>query len=41
MVAGGKDIVTNMGDRVVNSSIGGQWKNRVKGLDTAAKAIPE
>lgn len=41
MIAGGKDVVTEMGDRGVNSSIGSQWKNRVDGLDTAAGKVPE
>ncbi|SFZ77021.1 polymorphic toxin type 15 domain-containing protein [Chitinimonas taiwanensis] len=41
MIAGGKDVVTSMGDRGVNSSIGSQWKDRVAGLDKAAKEIPE
>ena len=40
MIAGGTDIVTSMGDRGVNSSIGSQWKSRVDVLDKAAKAIP-
>jgi hypothetical protein len=49
MIAGGKDIVTSMGDKGVNSSIGSQWKNgvdelgrtRVTALDDAAKTVPE
>jgi hypothetical protein len=49
MIAGGKDIVTSMGDKGVNSSIGSQWKNgvddlgrsRVEALDAAAKSVPE
>lgn len=49
MIAGGKDIVTSMGDKGVNSSIGSQWKNgvddlgrnRVTALDDAAKSVPE
>lgn len=41
MIAGGKDVVTMMGDRGVNSSIGAQWKDRVTDLDTAAKGVPE
>jgi hypothetical protein len=40
MIAGGHDIVTNMGDRGVNSSIGSQWRNRVKSIDTETKKIP-
>lgn len=41
MIAGGKDVVTAMGDKGVNSSIGAQWKDRVAGLDKAAKDIPD
>ncbi|WP_080410239.1 polymorphic toxin type 15 domain-containing protein [Burkholderia ubonensis] len=41
MIAGGKDVVTMMGDRGVNSSIGSQWKDRVGELDKAAKEVPE
>ncbi|WP_366920050.1 polymorphic toxin type 15 domain-containing protein [Burkholderia cepacia] len=41
MIAGGKDVVTTMGDRGVNSSIGSQWKDRVAELDEAAKNVPE
>lgn len=39
MIAGGKDVVTSMGDRSVNSSIGSQWKNRVQAIDSEAKKI--
>ena len=41
MIAGGKDVVTTMGDRGVNSSIGSQWKNRTAEMDKAAKEVPE
>lgn len=47
MIAGGKDVVTNMGDKGVNSSIGRQWthndesKSRVAQMDKAAKEVPE
>lgn len=40
MIAGGKDVVTSMGDKGVNSSIGSQWKGRVDELDKAAKEVP-
>ena len=40
MIAGGKDVVTAMGDKGVNSSIGSQWKTRVSALDAAAKEVP-
>jgi hypothetical protein len=39
MIAGGKDAVTNMGDRNVNSSIGNQWRSRVSSLDDAVNKI--
>jgi hypothetical protein len=41
MIAGGKDAVTVVGDKGVNSSIGAQWKDRVAELDKAAKETPE
>lgn len=41
LYAGGKDVVTEMGDKRVNSSIGSQWRSRVGVLDEAANSIPE
>ena len=41
MIAGGKDVVTALGDKGVNSSIGSQWKTRVADLDNAAREVPE
>ena len=41
LYAGGKDLVTEMGDKRVNSSIGSQWRSRVGVLDEAANNIPE
>ena len=41
MIAGGKDVVSTMGDKGVNSSIGSQWKGRVGELDKAAMEVPE
>jgi hypothetical protein len=41
MIAGGKDVVTTMGDKGVNSSIGSQWRDRVAEMDKAAQAVPE
>jgi Novel toxin 15 len=47
--AGGEDVITALGDKGVNSSLGGQWPqrvnasdklSRVKALDEAANAIP-
>ncbi|GGY55862.1 polymorphic toxin type 15 domain-containing protein [Pseudoduganella albidiflava] len=40
MIAGGQDVVTSMGDRGVNSSIGSQWRNRVKSIDVETQKIP-
>lgn len=40
MKAGGANVISDMGDRSVNSSIGSQWKGRVGDLDEAAKGIP-
>lgn len=34
-------MVTTMGDKGVNSSMGAQWKDRVTELDKAALEIPE
>jgi hypothetical protein len=48
LVAGGKDAISDFGDRDVNSTIGRQWKGGKKGvptrvdqLDAAATSIPE
>ncbi|ALU58645.1 DUF6861 domain-containing protein [Pseudomonas syringae] len=41
MIAGGKDIINDLGDRRINSSIGPQWPSRIRGLDNAANLIPE
>lgn len=41
LFAGGKDIISDFGDRRVNSSIGPQWTNRIGGLDAAANGVPE
>jgi hypothetical protein len=40
MIAGGADIVTELGDKSVNSSIGSQWKTRVGVLDDAVRSVP-
>jgi hypothetical protein len=40
MIAGSTDIVTELGDKGVNSSIGAQWKSRVKDLDSAVGDVP-
>lgn len=42
MIAGGKDVIADFGDRNINSRIGAQWKTqgRVEGLDEAAHRVP-
>ncbi len=40
LVAGGKDVIGDFGDRNINSRIGAQWKSRVGELDKAAQEIP-
>lgn len=40
LVAGGKDIIADFGDRQVNSSIGAQWGKRIKGIKHMAEQIP-
>ncbi|MNC65465.1 hypothetical protein D3C75_1157590 [compost metagenome] len=37
--AGGRDAISDFGDRQVNSTIGPQWKNRVGGLKQAAEEL--
>ncbi|MCI0912451.1 DUF6861 domain-containing protein [Pseudomonas putida] len=41
LVAGGKDAITDFGDRQVNSTIGPQWKNKIHNLAIAAESVPE
>lgn len=38
--AGGNDFIDDFGDRQVNSSIGAQWRSRIKSLKNAAEGIP-
>jgi hypothetical protein len=42
MIAAGKDVIADFGDRNINSRIGAQWKTqgRVEGLDEAARRAP-
>nr|WP_313645152.1 polymorphic toxin type 15 domain-containing protein [Pseudomonas sp.] len=40
LMAGGRDIVSDFGDRQVNSTIGPQWKSKLPNLKKAAKKIP-
>ncbi|MGF6394800.1 hypothetical protein QFZ86_003734 [Pseudomonas plecoglossicida] len=37
--AGGRDAISDFGDRQVNSSIGPQWKSRISGLRRAAEEM--
>lgn len=39
LFAGGKDLISDFGDRSVNASIGAQWRKRIGGLDELAKEI--
>ncbi len=41
MVAAGKDVIDDFGDRRVNSRIGAQWRSRVSELDAAAQRVPK
>jgi hypothetical protein len=40
MIAGGRDVIGDFGDRSVNSRIGPQWRNRIGVLDKAAVDVP-
>lgn len=39
LFAGGKDFISDFGDRSVNASIGAQWRRRIDGLDALANKI--
>lgn len=39
LFAGGKDFISDFGDRSVNSSIGAQWRQRIEGLDALANKV--
>ncbi|QVI71143.1 DUF6861 domain-containing protein [Pseudomonas syringae] len=39
--AGGKDVIDKFGDRQVNSSIGPQWRPKIKDLKAAAEKVPK
>ncbi|MGF6395573.1 DUF6861 domain-containing protein [Pseudomonas plecoglossicida] len=41
LIAGGKDAITDFGDRQVNSTIGPQWKSKIHNLALAAESVPE
>jgi hypothetical protein len=38
--AGGRDVIADFGDRQVNSSIGPQWRSKIKRLESAAQTVP-
>lgn len=40
MIAGGRDAISDFGNRNINSRIGAQWRNRVGTLDQAATNVP-
>ncbi|POA82243.1 hypothetical protein C1882_22755, partial [Pseudomonas sp. FW305-E2] len=40
LVAGGRDVISDFGDRQVNSVIGAQWKTRIPNLKKAAETVP-
>ncbi|MFJ4066924.1 DUF6861 domain-containing protein [Pseudomonas sp. NPDC089996] len=40
LIAGGKDIISDFGDRQVNSVIGPQWKTKLPNLKRAAEKVP-
>ncbi|EJN36757.1 hypothetical protein PMI38_03796 [Pseudomonas sp. GM84] len=40
LVAGGKDMISDFGDRQINSIIGAQWKTKIPELKKAAERVP-
>lgn len=40
LVAGGRDAISDFGDRQVNSIIGPQWKTKIPNLKKAAETVP-
>jgi hypothetical protein len=40
MKSGGKDVISDFGDKNVNSRIGAQWRSRIGDLDEAASRVP-
>ncbi|QHG64261.1 DUF6861 domain-containing protein [Pseudomonas putida] len=40
LVAGGRDVISDFGDRQINSIIGPQWKTKIPNLKKAAEAVP-
>jgi hypothetical protein len=41
LTSGGWDIISDFGDRQVNSSIGAQWRTKTPGIKAAAEKVPE
>ncbi|MGB5958532.1 DUF6861 domain-containing protein, partial [Pseudomonas sp.] len=41
LIAGGKDVISDFGDRQVNSTIGPQWKSKVESLKRAVESAPK
>lgn len=41
LIAGGKDVISDFGDRQVNSSIGPQWSTKIGNMKSAAEAVSE
>ena len=39
LVAGGFNVISKLGSRYINSSIGSQWKDKVKVLETAVNSL--
>lgn len=39
LFAGGKDFISDFGDRSVNASIGAQWRHRIQGLDALENKV--
>lgn len=40
LIAGGRDVISDFGDRQVNSIIGPQWKTKIPNLKKAAETVP-
>ncbi|QHG66307.1 DUF6861 domain-containing protein [Pseudomonas putida] len=40
LIVGGKDAISDFGDRKVNSTIGPQWKSKIPKLKKAAETVP-
>ncbi|MDZ3993040.1 DUF6861 domain-containing protein [Pseudomonas sp. Teo4] len=40
LIAGGRDIIADFGDRQVNSTIGPQWRTKIPDLKKAAESVP-